>query len=756
MVRSQIQRLIHALRGYSPGRPEPALHRPDLLPAVMLRALVASLFMAALLVPVSFSVAALIFTGPIAQFATLGGGMMMFGTSALCLLLALTSSYRGAIACPQDIPAVVLGAMAVSVTTSMAGAPAESMFITVTALLMISSMFTGFAFLAIGYFRLSNLFRFIPFAVTGGFFAGSGWVVVLVAFKLMTGTGMDLQTLPRLLESAMLWKWMPGAGYGLLLVLVMKRGTSVATLFWSLATVTLVYHLVLFLLGISPEDARAAGLLLAEFPDSGLWPAFSPGDFVQVDWGLVIRQIPDLLIVTMITLLCVIVYANGLEVATGVEMDLDKELRATGLAGIVAGSGGSSPGCYAFVLSMATKAMGAYTRLTGVLTALWVSLALLFGGAALELIPNAVIGGMLFFFGINLMRTWLITVRDKVRWTDYCIILLITATIAIFGFVVGFAAGLFATLTLFAIRLAQLDPVSEIATGRILHSNLNRSVPDQAILLDEGERIRVIRLRGYVFFGSAFRLVSRLKEETKKAPAPSSIVIDCTLVLDMDISATNLLGAYLQAVLLGGVELVICTPSQRLRSNLIHGLPHEVQNKIKFEKDLDRGLEWCEDRMIASVTRNLARSPWDARGDLLKRVSQDLEGHLNRQVVFEELIHQANPWMERRIYEAGETLVALGETHAGMEFIVAGKLTAYDAQGRRLTEFVPGNVIARQAAFGAYAAPTGIVAEERCESFLLTATGIQVLEATEPQLCLRLYQYVITDRSGARMVKNLF
>ena len=60
-------------------------------------------------------------------------------------------------------------------------------------------------------------------------------------------------------------------------------------------------------------------------PESGLWPTFGVADLANVDWTVVAGQVPSLLTVTLVTLLCLLVYLNGLEVATGVEVDLDRE-----------------------------------------------------------------------------------------------------------------------------------------------------------------------------------------------------------------------------------------------------------------------------------------------------------------------------------------------------------------------------------------------------------------------------------------------
>ena len=262
----------------------------------------------------------------------------------------------------------------------------------------------------------------------------------------------------------MIWKWGPGAAYGL--VLVMKRRGNFAVMMGSLVFVSALYHAGLAFLDIPVEDARAQGLLLSGMPEGGLWPAFGPSDLGYVDWTVIAGEMPTLLTVPLVTLLCLLVYVNGLEVATGVEVDLDREFRAAGLAGMCAGAGGSAPGCHAFVFTLPCRMFGVDTPWVGVIVAFVLALSLFFGSGILTLLPMSIIGGLLLFIGVDLLDNWLVKVRKRLHWTDYGVIVLIAVTIAVFGFIEGVGVGMLATLTLFAIRLSRVDVIEEEFTGR--------------------------------------------------------------------------------------------------------------------------------------------------------------------------------------------------------------------------------------------------------------------------------------------------
>ena len=716
----------------------------ELLSAEIPRAIVAGWIIAALTVPYSFAVSSIIFTGPLLPFVTLGAGLMMFGAIVLRVLSAWTSSYRGLITEPQEIPAAVLGTVGASVAASMAYAPTQGVFMTMVALLVLSSLVTCLVFLAIGHLRLADLFRVVPYPLTGGFFAGTGWVITFAAFSMMSGTSLDWETLPRLLDTETLWTWAPGAAYGLALFFALRRFGSVTVVMWSIVLVTCGYHLVLLALDISPEDARAAGLLVSGIPDGGLWPPFGPGDFAQVDWRVVAEHVPSVFIVAMVALVGLVVNVNALEVATGVDIDLDREFRVSGYSGIAAGAGGSSPGYLSFVASLAARKMGADTPWTGFFSALWLGVTLVVGGTALELLPNAVIGGIVLFVGVDLLFVWLIESRKRLGWCDYGIIWFIAFAIAAFGFLEGIAIGFLTVLIVFAVRMARMEPIESTLTGENLRSHKIRSVPERAILLNEADRIRIFRLQGSLFFGSAYRLMLRLREHQSATPKRSFVVLDCTTVLGFDVSAINVLAKYLWDLDDNGVQAVICTRSARLESNIARNLASEARERIWFEADVDHALERCEDRMIAQASGELASS---ARGALLEHVAEELEGHLDRLVVFEELVERLGPWTERRAHEEGAVLARGDGASEGMQLLVSGRATIRDERGGRVAELGPGNVLEdRAASLGAHRLSTRTVADEPCVTMSMTGSGQRVLEATEPELCLKLYRYVLSER----------
>ncbi|MDE0456711.1 MAG: SulP family inorganic anion transporter [Chromatiales bacterium] len=689
-----------------------------------------------------FSAGGIIFSGALAPFFSQGTGTILFGTFVVCLVITLTSGYRGAISALPSPAIVVL--VAIGSTIALQG---DMLFMTMVATMMVGALAGGTCFLTIGRFRLANLVRFIPFSVAGGFLAGTGGALCLAALPLM-GVTPEWPMSPSFLEPSALWSWVPGVAYGLGLFIATKRWSSSVLLPVSFVSIAALYHLGLAFLDISGNDARAMGLLFARISQGGLWPAFAPGDLAQVDWAAVAIQIPNMLALILVVLLSLVMYLSGIELAANVELEWNREFKAAGLGSLVAGLGGSPPGCLSTSASIISHKLRAESRLTGVVASLVMGSALIWGDAVLMLVPVPLVAGFLVFIGLVLLDDWLMKSRGALPWTEYAIILLIFVTIVGFGFLEGVGIGMLVTTAFFAVRLSRVEPVEAEFTAREHSSNKIRSIPDRAILREEGTLVRAFRLRGYIFFGSVYPLVERIKQSLRKDPPPACVLLDFSAVAGIDFSAMNALCMFVKAAHADGARVVLSAASEQFRDRLSQDLPPSVYDTLLLEPDADRALERCEDIIIAARRPDPGNES-GLRNVLLDHVAGDMERHLDRQILFEELVHDLRDWLEPHEYDTGETLVAIGEPLQGLQLLTTGRASVYDSTGARLFQCGPGDAVEPRGAFGAHAATATAVADEPCRAMMLTPAARQWLEEREAQLLLTLYGYLLTNEERA-------
>ena len=662
--------------------------------------------------------ASFIFSGPLQPWSSQGIGLILFGAFAGCLVLALAGGFRGAIAGLS--PALVIVMADIGSTIDAEG---RSLFVTTVAALVIGVIFSAALCSLIGNLRLANLVRFIPYPVASGFVAGIGGAVLLGAIE------------------SEVWIWAPGALYGLALYLAMRRWHNPLILPVSVVLAVSGCHAVFAALGMSGDEARAAGLLLTGTAEGTLWPPAGPADIALVDWSAMPGQIPNLLVLVLVALICVVMSLAGLEVALNEELDWDREFRATGIAGAFSGAGGGTFVSMIVPASFRSKLFGASTRLTGITCALVIGAGLFLGDSLLEFIPAALIAGMLFFAGAGMIEEGLLRSRQRLPAPEYAIVALIFVVIVVFGLIEGVVTGLLAALVLFVLRLSRVDPIAGRFSGRDHRSNKARPPPDRAILLESGERIHGYRLRGYLFFGSAWPLVANLKQSLEGPVPPVCLILDMKAVSGFDFSAINVLGRFMRTAVADGVRIVLSSPSESLRSGLERNVPAETFRQVKIEPDEDRAMEKCEDFAIEAWKSDSGAAD-EKRASLLSRTAEDLDRFLERRALFEELIEALAPWSETRNFEPGDKFLASEENE--LQILIEGRASAYDDGGARLCQCGVGDLVLPLHRVDSKAA--SIVADESGSVMVLGREIRQWLEERETRLAMRLYRYLLSSQ----------
>ncbi len=715
--------------------------RADALSAKALPALLGGSIVGLLLIVFEISMAAFIFSGPLAPYLSQGIGMLVFSTLAVCLVTALASDYRGGIANHSVPPPIMLGAMGAAMTLE-----GDALFMTMAAVVIVSALATAACCLLIGHLRIANLLRFVPYPVICGVIAGVGGGCAIASLSMM-GLRADWRVAASLLEPALLWNWAPGVAYGCGLFLVAKRWSHLLALVTPVSFVlcAALFHAMLLLLDISGEEATAAGLLFAGMAGGGFWPPFQPGDLAHVDWGVVVTRIPDMSALILVTLLGAAIQLSSIELvlATKQKLEWDREFKATGWASLLAGLGGGPAGHLVFSYSALARRLGADTRFAGIVVALLVGSTLMMGADILKLFPVPLLGGMLLYLALTLLDEQLVQSCRRLPWTDFAIVVVIFATISIAGFPAGVGIGIAITTASFAFRLSRVDLIEAEFSARERQSNRSRSIADRAILLAEGDRVSAYRLRGYIFFGSAWSLSDQLMEALGDDSPKACTLLDFSAVSGMDFSAVNSLCGFVRAAHDAGTRVVLSAAPANCRDGLERNLPPDVYAGLSFEPDADRALERCEDIVIAA--RRAELSEQGSAGDtVLDSFAGDMESRLDRRITFEDMAHELRDRLEVREYAAGEALVTMGAPSGGLQLLLMGRASVYDAGGVRVQQCGPGDAVDPRGAFSTRAATVTALADEHCRTLTMTPSARRWLEENRGGLMLELYGYLLT------------
>ncbi len=554
-----------------------------------------------ILAQVSF--ASLLFTGPLRVDLGLGVAMALAGAVVIGTVMSLLGSFPGTVARPHEIPVVVLALVVARLATrSQLTAPGFDPLATVLVLIAGSTALFGCVSLLLGRCRAGDLFRFLPYPVLGGFVAGSGALLIKGGITVMLGIGADVPPWPLLGQSVELERWLPGVLLAVAMAIAVRWSSSWLTLPLFMLGGILVFHGLLAWSGSSVAAAQQAGLL-PDPPDPngvGILALFQ--GHAPIAWGLLARQSPDILSVVFVAGLGTLLNASAIEVTVRRELDLNHDLKAVGLANLLAACFGSPAGFHSLSSSTLPDRMGVRGRGVG-LVAAGVCLAALLGGRGLlGLIPYAVTGGLLVFLGLSLLANWLIDKRAYLSPLEFSVLLAILIFTVVGGWMAALVFGLILALLLFTYDYSRISAIRSVLSGRTRRSNVDRSEEKNRILDRYGDAILIVCLQGHLFFGTAHILLRTIRERllVPSDRRPHWVLLDMRLTSGLDASAIYTFQRMVQICEEANIELVFSglnDPTLALlqRARILRS------EKVGSEwfADLDHGLEFCENELLS-------------------------------------------------------------------------------------------------------------------------------------------------------------
>jgi len=719
--------------GEPPGAPPGAkegIGRSALIPTLTF-----GLVLGALQVAFALSFAALVFGGSLSAHVGSGAGLALVSATVILFVVALGSSLSGSVASVQDSTAAVLALMAAQIA---AGVPAagDGAFLTVVAAIATTTVATGVFLLALGLLGLGNLVRFVPYPVVGGFLAGTGWLLAKGGVGVLTGVSISLSTFTDIFASEALARCLAGLGFAVAVVILARRLTHFLVVPGAIVAAVACFYLILAVTGTSVSEAEAGGWLLGPFPDTALWEPWTIEAVGEADWSAVFSQLPNTATVLLVAVVALLLNTSGIELAVNRDLDLNRELRAAGVANVFAGAGGGMVGFQALSLTTLAYRSGA-RRLVGVLAALACAIAVL-GGSFLALFPRVVVGGLLLFLGLSFLLEWVYDAWFRLPRADYLVVLLIVVVIAAFGFLPGVGVGLAVALILFVVDYSRTDVVKHTLSGGSYRSRVERDTQQLDVLRARGDEVSILELQGFLFFGTANSLLEKVRKRAFDASLPplSFLVLDFRRVSGLDSSAVI---AFVKAYRLAeaqGFTLAMAQLSGRVRAQLERGgFSPQTMPDLQVFPDLDHAVEWCEERLIE-------REAAEARREGRER--EPLAALLGDELGLAIDDDRLRRYLEPLEIPAGHELILQGEPSTDVYLLESGRLTAVlaraDGERIRIRTMAPGTVVGEVTMYLRTVRGATVVSEEASRVYRLSERALAEMERDDPHLAHELHR----------------
>jgi SulP family sulfate permease len=678
-------------------------------------------------VVLAVSFAALVFGGYLEQFLPDGIGLYLVAASLTLAILAWRGGARGVVGSVQDAAAAVLAIVATNAALNAFGS-SDRAFLTVVAATVVVTLLTGVTFLLLGMFRLGNFARFIPYPVVAGFLAGTGWLLMKGGLRVASGIDLQLRTIGDFADPFTLVRWIPAFAFGVALLVttrVVRRPLAIPVV---LAIGVGLFGVGMLVTGSTLESARDGLWLLGPFDSTRLWQPWSLRALTGADWSAVIGQAAGIATAVFVAVIACLFNVGGVELLLHTDLDSNEELRDAGWVNAVSGLFGGLPGYHALSLTSLAQQMAVDGRAAGLVAALVPLAAVVFGAAVVGLIPRMIVGGVLVFVGLSFLATSLVDQRRSLPVGEYLIVVAIVATIATKGLLAGLVVGLVLAVGLFAVNYGRSELVHEVAFGTTYRSNVDRPPAERVALQSFVDRVQILRVNGFVFFGTASGLLERIRRRVEAGPL-RFLLVDLRRVTGMDASAVLSFRKVAQLAEASGFELVFAGVPDGVEGQLRRGGVVASGGAVRFEPDLDRGLQWCEDRLLeGAATPGVAA---DGSSDGLAGLPSHLMAYLERRSLPEGtvLIHQGDPPEDIFVLESGRLRV---------------ELMTPEGTRMRLSTVRSGVVVGEVTLYTGAPRTAEVVAETPSVVLRLSRASLERLEAEEPETAASLHRWLAT------------
>jgi SulP family sulfate permease len=286
---------------------------------------------------------------------------------------------------------------------------------------------------------------------------------------------------------------------------------------------------------------------------------------------------------------------------------------------------------------------------------------------------------------------------------------------------------------MFALDYARVDIVRARLDGTCFHSSVERSAAARGMLAKKGKQILVYRLQGFVFFGTAVQLRDEIEERIRSASkgAIRHVLLDFSGVSGFDSSTMMTLVRFERLAFAHDFTLVLTGLKDEALGMLTRGgLTYGEGEPCHVLPDLDRGMEWCEDKVLAK------RPKADTAAELMKELNEFFGEPAEARAFAKHL--------ERVDFAAGNTLVKRNSKADEIYFFESGHARAQaeldDASTTRLRGFGPGSILGELAFFTGQRRSATVMATQDVRAWRLTREALEKMEKTDKPLAAAFYR----------------
>lgn len=599
--------------------------------------------------------------------------------------------------------------------------------------------------IVLGLTGVGRAIKFVPYPVIAGFMNG----IALTILVSQVGPALGMEAGRSLLEVL-------GDPQAIQPASIVVTGAVVATvLITPRVTRRMSAMLCGLIVGVALHYAAAILLSAPVGPVVGPLPDidFAPQEMAHMfdfawneDMGIWLKVLlPHALLLAAVASLDGLLASVIGDAVTHGQHDSRRVLTGQGAANALAAAFGSIPTLSSTHARIANYLGGGRSPLSTLSHALCVLAAMVVLGPLVAAVPVAVLAGLMIAIAFTLVDRWTRDLarrlQDDAHRGEVALNLGIVAAVALslllLNMILAFAVGLAAAIVLLLVKLSG-SPVARALDGGVRASLKIRSPEARAVLRPLATHIRILELQGELFFGTA----DRLQADVQALPDGTRfLILDFRRVNQIDATGARVLEVIGQLAARRRMTVALSEVREdEPRGRYLRALGiAAVVPPDRWFPDLDRALEWAEDRLLERA--RFEDGPEIAPRDLplFSALSEDEMATVAAALERHELGHGDVVFNEG---DEGDRMFLIARGAVSIKVQLGGDTV----RARRLATFTTGVFFGEMSLLeGQRRSADAFAKGERVVLYSLSGRHFAELVQHHPQLGLKIYQSITRE-----------
>lgn len=428
-------------------------------------------------------------------------------------------------------------------------------------LIFMTIFIAGLLQIILGFSKVGEYIKYVPYPVISGFMSGIGFIILLLQMNQLLGLEYKGAPVLAILNVAQNFAQINPQSFALGVI------TLIIVFFTPKKISNQIPSSLIALVAVT----GASLLLNCNVPVIGDIPRALPSIQIGLislnEFKIILPMAITLALLGSIDSLLTSLVADSL---TKTKHKSNQELIGQGIGNMMAGIFGGLAGAGATMRTVVNIKAGGRTKLSGVVHSIFLICIIAFFAPLAAKIPLAVLAGILIKVGIDIIDYKFLAILKTAPKGEIAVMVTVFLITVLDDLILAVGAGIVLSSILFAAKMARKVKVV-----------ITQENTEELFEEDKKNDTITVHLNGVLFFGSASLMLSRLE----KIHSHENIILDCTKVNDMDLSAIFALEDMILRLKSCGTNMTLKLKNKRLGKKILaFGLIKVLEdNEIKLE-----------------------------------------------------------------------------------------------------------------------------------------------------------------------------